>query len=113
MSEFKKGDRIKVEYEGKVTYVSGHVIGLTRDDGGIHFTADRFATLIERPVEPLKPGTIVRTANGTVYAVHPDRVTFATRRGGIGRSGFTAHTLAEVMADHPDDYTILHEGTSK
>ena len=111
MTEFKKGERVKVEFEGVVKDVGTYLLGL--EVGGVYRSAKLSdATLLERPVEPLAVGSVVRHKIGTVWFVQRAGVHCVGRDGAFA-SGNTAEELARLVRNSPDLYTLIHDGSNK
>lgn len=111
--QFKKGDRVKVEFEGEVThsYVDGSLAVRTME-GYTYVPSKAGKHLLEPPVEPLAPGSVVRHSAGTVWVVQKEGV-LAVGSGDSFPSGLTARTLAELVRDRPSKYTLLlHDGSA-
>ena len=111
MTEFKKGDRVKVEFEGVVKDVGTHLLGL--EVGGIYRSAKQSdATLLERPVEPLAPESVVRSWLGGIWVVRPGSVQYVGTYGSH-ESTETPTSLAEYVRDRSSEFTLIHDGSKK
>lgn len=112
MSEkFKVGDRVKVEFEGKVKWVDASGDGVDVDAGCCYtYLASEHVTLIERPVEPLAVGSVVVTRSAAVYVVTERGVALTTLDGAVSLpSAPTAEDLARYVHYYPAIYTLIYD----
>lgn len=114
MAEFKKGDRVKVEYEGTVTFVYDDAVEVTGEGGRAGYARNPSdLTLIERPVEPLAPGSVVRNKRGTIWLVEEAGRVYTRDATGYGfRSSHNPLTLARAVRDE-NDLTLIYDGSNK
>lgn len=111
--QFKKGDRVKVEFEATVTSVGDKLLGLEAVGGGDYRLAGKAeATLLERPVGPLAPGSVVRNPSGDTWVVHQKGVYFVSVLGNAWPASASATHLAGSVQAQPDHYTLLHDGSA-
>ena len=111
MSEkFKVGDRVKVEFEGKVNWVATDGGGLdVIGEGGSAYLAPEHVTLIEPPVEPLAVGSVVVTG-AAVYVVTERGVALTTPDGAVSAdTSTTAEALARYVHDYPGIYALIYD----
>src|SRR5690348_3424966 len=103
MTEFKKGDRVKVEIEGDVDYVSDSLVDI-KVGGRIETLFKQSVTLLERPVEPLAVGSVVKSTYGGTFIVRDAHVVYLPDRGysslieGPRKPEVTTHETAESLA---------------
>lgn len=103
--KFQVGDKVQVE--GMVTFVADR--GELWVDGSYVDRAK--VTLVERPVKPLTPGTVVQHKHGSRWVVIRDELVVYVVDGVTGlpiRSGHSAATLARAVANHPNDHIITY-----
>ena len=110
MTEFKKGDRVKVEFEGEVAYVAGN--GRWLDVDGVTVRVSD-TTLLERPVEPLAPGSVVRSDLGGVWIVQRGGGVQYVGYSGAHQSSETPTSLARRLRNQPTEFTLIHDGSKK
>lgn len=109
MSEIKKGDRVKVEFEGIVTGIYENGIGVNvKDHDGTFYTLSRFATRVPDPL-PTKRGAMIRyegfeTATGGSDIRLYDGVRWRTL------DGVHVDTLTVVNNAAHFGFTLLFEG---
>ena len=112
MTEFKKGDRVKVEFEGEVTQADRLGVHV-KTSGGFSFVPGSTAvTLLERPVEPLAPGSVVRSSDGDTWVVKRNGITYVPAAGEPFGSIETPESLARLVRDQ-SGFTLIHDGGSK
>lgn len=111
MSEkFKVGDRVKVEFEGKVDWVAadGDDIEVIAGRDRAYLSSEH-VTFIERPVDPLAVGSVV-VAGAMVYVVTERGVALTTPKGVTSVARPTAKALARYVRDYPEIYNLIHDG---
>jgi hypothetical protein len=113
VSDFKKGDRVRVTYEGVVSWTSSLTSGLEVEaDDGVVYYANRGVALVERPVEKpaLKAGDVVtRPGTGGVYLIGNMKVAFSCPGGEVIELKRTPTEVAEMVARNPGKYKINGE----
>ena len=115
MTEFKKGDRVRVTHEGEITWVD-------RAGEGFEVTAERSAgtgkyvyahreqlTLLERAKPTLKAGDVVTTPGGGVYLIGYRKIAFTIPGGEIIDAREKPEELASRIAERPGQYKINGE----
>ena len=107
--QFKKGDRVKVEFEGEVQFADAHAVDI-KVDGRVETVYAKSVTLLERPVEPLAPGSVVRGRVGGTWIVGRSGVTYVMPDGTPCPAMYSASQLAERVRD--GHVTLLHDGSA-
>lgn len=109
--QFKKGDRVKVEFEGEVQFVGPRSVDIKVGER-VETVYAKSITLLDRPVEPLAPGSVVRNRTGDTWFVGKQDVVFVTILGKAWPASASATRLAEMVQVQPDHYTLLHDGSA-
>ncbi|HET8768705.1 MAG TPA: hypothetical protein VFM86_15370 [Pedococcus sp.] len=112
MTEFKKGDRVKVEWKGVVKDVGTYLLGV-EIDGSYRAVEKADVTLLERPVEPLAPGSVVRSDLGGVWIVQRGGGVQYVGYSGAHQSSETPTSLARRLRDQPNEFTLIYDGSKK
>jgi hypothetical protein len=107
--EVRKGDRIRVTYEGEVTktYLDGtYVVGTTllENTGKVQ--------ILERAKPDLRPGDVVIRDRGA-YLIGERNVHYTSTGGNVIDAGETPTQLAARIASDPDRYTHIKHSDLK
>jgi hypothetical protein len=109
--EVRKGDRVRMTYEGVVTKV--YAGGKPEIDHRYVEGAPDAVQILERAKPDLRPGDVVVNSFSGIYLIGHRNVHYTSTVGSVIDAGETPDSLAARIASNPDRYTHIKHSDLK